>query len=300
MKDILITGSNGFIGSHLAERLIDEGHRVFCMIRKTSDTTYLKGLNIEYTYCNFMIPDTLPSAVEGKDEIYHLGGVLRVANKERFYDVNSSGTRNLVNAVNKYNPDIKKFVYVSSQAAAGPVGKGPVSDYGKSKKMAENAVREIKNYVIVRPVPVYGPRDKDFLALFKMARSGIFLKPVQSGKLSFIHVKDCVEGIASTMPAEEKFLSDGNVYSWQEVANILKKVIKKRVHIIVLPVFLMKLGGAIGTTASKVTGKPVILNSDKVREMLADWGVNVNSKAGYSLYDGFLDTFDWYKKHGWL
>ncbi|MDA3793165.1 MAG: NAD-dependent epimerase/dehydratase family protein [Elusimicrobia bacterium] len=299
-KNILITGSNGFIGSHLTEKLLEQDHEVFCMVRKSSDTSYLKGLNVNYVYSDLTSPETLPEAVEGIDEIYHLGGTVRVVNKKQYYEINSKGTGNLIEAVKKYNPELKKFVYLSSQAAAGPGGKGPVSDYGKSKKLAEKKVREIKRYAILRPVAVYGPRDRDFLALFKMAQRGVFLKPANSGRLSFIHVKNCVEKIISSFCGEEKYLSDGEVYYWEDVAKVLRKVINRDISVVNLPVFLIKIIGTLGTAAGKVTRRPVTLNSDKVREMVADWAVEINGNNNYSLYEGFSDTYRWYKKHGWL
>lgn len=272
-----------------------------CMVRHSSDTTFLDGIKKEYVYGDFTCPATLPEAVKGMDEIYHLGGTVRVVDKKRFYDINTDGTGYLVDAVRKHNPDIEKFVYVSSQAAAGPGGKGPVSEYGKSKKAGEKKVRNIKRYSILRPVAVYGPRDRDFLSIFKMAQKGIFLKPAGAGRLSFIHVKDCVEGIASVKPGEEKYLSDGNNYSWENVAKVLKKVIKEELSIVVLPKFIIKLAGEAGSAKAKITGKAAVLNRDKAREIIQDWAVeDKNSKAKFSLYEGFTDTYNWYKRQGWL
>jgi hypothetical protein len=80
----------------------------------------------------------------------------------------------------------------------------------------------------------------------------------------------------------------------------LRKVINRDISVVNLPVFLIKIIGALGTAAGKVTRRPVTLNSDKVREMVADWAVEINGNNNYSLYEGFSDTYRWYKKHGWL
>lgn len=302
-KRALVTGSNGFIGSHLVEKLVENGCAVKCMLRTTSDVSWLKDIHYECAYADFNEPDTLRKAVEGVDEIYHLGGIVRVVHRKVYYDVNSSGTRNLVEAVQKFNPDIEKFIYVSSQAAWGPMGKGPVSHYGRSKAEAEDWVKEIDNYSIVRPVAVYGPRDRDFLSVIKMAEKGIFLKPRTGvGKLSFIHVSDCVEGILKAGIGKELFLSDGKDYSWDEFREVLENILDKKIRCVKVPKTVIVLMGILGTMSSKINGCPAKLNYDKVKEIFGgDWVVpNTSIEAKHDLESGFAETFNWYKKMGWL
>jgi nucleoside-diphosphate-sugar epimerase len=299
---VLVTGSNGFIGSHLVERLLEKGSSLKCMVRRTSNLKWISGYPYKCVYADFRDPDSLREAVSGVDEIYHLGGTVRVVDNKTYYETNSRGTQNLAEAVEKYNPGIRKFVYVSSQAAWGPKDNGPVSHYGMSKAEGEKWARKLRNCSIVRPVAVYGPRDRDFLSVFKMAQKGFFLKPREAGLLSFIHVADCVDGIINAKPGEESFLSDGFSYTWKEVIGTLEKVFENNIKSINIPANLVRFMGWVGTVFGKIKGSPVALNSDKVREILAgDWVVPGTAvKAKYNLETGFEHTYRWYVESGWL
>ncbi|MFC2062058.1 NAD-dependent epimerase/dehydratase family protein [Elusimicrobiota bacterium] len=301
-EKVLVTGANGFIGSHLVDKLIKQGFSVKCMVRKTSNLRWIDKCLVDCVCADMCDSGSLEEAVKDVDYIYHLGGTVRMVNSHRFYEINSTGTKNLVEAVKKKNPGIKKFVYVSTLAAGDAQGKEPVSHYGKSKREAEEWVKELEVYSIVRPTGVYGPRDTDFLRLFKMAIKGIFIKPRKSGDLSFIHVNDCVEGILNAGTGKVSFLSDGSRYSWDEVMKVLENILEKKIRCVVIPLTLIKVMGLIGTVFSKVTGTPVLLNMDKVKEINAgDWVVTDTSvKAEYHLESGLRDTYRWYREAGWL
>ena len=171
----LVTGATGFIGSHLVEELLKGGHRVTCLVRKTSNLQWINGLNVRLIYGDCTIKESLLNAVADFDYIFHLAGLTKAANERDFFSANALGTENLVSAVIEKNPDTKRFVYLSSLAAAGPSCDGtpakeagepkPVSAYGRSKLEGERIVMRHKNTIpvtVIRPPAVYGPRDKDF------------------------------------------------------------------------------------------------------------------------------------------
>ena len=132
-------------------------------------------------------------------------------------------THNLLNICGRYGHDDQKVVFVSSQAAMGPSPNGmplhegkiprPVSSYGKSKLLAEEAVKKfgtVRPITIIRLPTVYGPKDKDTLFLFKSVQKGVYFYPVGAVQLfSIIHVNDAVDGIilAANTP-----ISVGKVY----------------------------------------------------------------------------------------
>ncbi len=299
-KKILITGATGFIGSHLADYLSKRGGRIRCIVRKNSNLNWLKKINVECVYADLLNPLTLKKAVKNIDVIYHLAGLVRATNPSQLYKVNCKGTKNLVDSVMDLN--LTKFVYVSSQAAWGPENAGPVSKYGRSKKISERYVKSLENYSIVRPVAVYGPRDKDFLPLFKMAKSGFFIQPRNCGKLNFTYVKDCVRGIVTSELDKESFLSDGKDYTWEDVKKTFEKTINRKILSVKLPCSLVRLSGCVGEVVGKLRGTPVSLNNDKVREMLAgNWVVPQTSfSGGVTLEEGFENTYKWYKENSWL
>ena len=189
----LVTGGTGFIGSHLTEVLIRKGVQVRCLLRKTSDFKWLKDLPIEFIPGDCNDKTSLEEAVRSVDWVFHLAGVTKAIEEETYFEVNGLGTENLIHACLENNPRLQKFIYISSQAAAGPSINGsnkkesdpcePVSFYGRSKRMGEESVLahalELPAFIL-RPSAVYGPRDKDVFALFKCLSKRI--KPYLMGR----------------------------------------------------------------------------------------------------------------------
>ena len=235
----LVTGSTGFIGSHLVEGLVQREVQVRCLVRKTSDLKWLRGLPIEFVYGDCNDRGSLKEAVKDVDQLFHLAGVTKAIDEKTYFEVNALGTDNLIHACLEYSPCLQKFIYLSSQAAAGPCcnGRGkkesdeckPISPYGQSKRMGEKLAIEHAHelpLLILRPSAVYGPRDKDFYVLFKLLSKKI--KPCLAGQLSLCYVQDIIQAILLASESQESkgeifFLSDGHDYRMDEVGNILPR-----------------------------------------------------------------------------
>ena len=231
MPTQIITGAAGFIGSHLVEALLQKGAEVRCLVRKSSDLKWIKGLAIEYAWGDCCDRASLKEAVKGVDLVFHSAGVTRAVKEETFYHVNADGTGNLIQACLEYAPHLRRFIYLSSQAAAGPSRNGarkketdpcePVSDYGRSKRMGEEIVLAHAKrlpLVILRPSAVYGPRDKDIYVFFKFLSKRInpcLSDPAQ--RISLCHIQDLVQAVLlaaenPALPGEIFFVSDGQDY----------------------------------------------------------------------------------------
>jgi nucleoside-diphosphate-sugar epimerase len=145
------------------------------------------------------------------------------------------------------NPDLERFLYVSSIAAAGPSAPGlthdeakppsPVSEYGRSKLAGEMAVKAQWDQLpatIIRPPNVYGPGQQETELLFKLIRKRICPVLKERGKTtSLIYIKDLISGIlqAALNPKAIQgtyFMTDGQFYSWREIILTLKKQILDR------------------------------------------------------------------------
>jgi nucleoside-diphosphate-sugar epimerase len=323
----LVTGGTGFIGSHLTEALLRKGVQVRCLLRKTSDLKWLKGLPLEFVHGDCNDKASLEKAVRGVDWVFHLAGVTKAIKEETYFEVNGLGSENLIHACLENNPRLQKFIYISSQAAAGPSRNGcnkreidtcePVSFYGRSKRVGEESVlahaQEIP-VLILRPSAVYGPRDKDLFALFRCLSRRIKLCPVDPDQhFSLCYVEDIVRGIllaveTRTKSGEILFLSDGNDYRMKEIGDVVAQAMGIRAFPIPVPKRMLLGIARFSEYLSKVVGRPLLLNKDKAEEMIQkNWVCDItNAKAllGFeprvSLSEGAKATFEWYKKERWL
>ena len=115
---ILVTGSSGFLGSHLCKALLEEGHVVRAFHRSSSDLRLLQDLPLEHLIGDMTQPETLEKAVAGMDAVFHTAALLgpRVETGA-MYAVTVEGTRLLLDAARQAN--VKRVVYTSSVAALG-------------------------------------------------------------------------------------------------------------------------------------------------------------------------------------
>jgi nucleoside-diphosphate-sugar epimerase len=324
---VLVTGATGFIGSHLVEALLQKGVQVRCLVRKTSDLSWLKNLPIEVFRGNCNDKASLEGAVKGVDQVFHLAGVTKAVEEKTYFEVNALGTENLIHACLENNPRLQKFVYVSSQAAAGPCQDGgkkresdrcePVSVYGHSKRMGEEFALAHSHEIpllILRPSAVYGPRDRDIYAFFKLLSKRI--KPCLAGQdqhISLCYVKDMIQAILLATEAQESngeifFLSDGHDYRLEEIGDIFAQAMGITPFSIRIPEWVIFGMASFSEYLSKLSGKPPLFNKGKVEEMIQkNWVCDITKaktllgfEPQFKLSQGAKLTFEWYRKENWL
>lgn len=290
---ILVTGASGFVGSHLCERLLREGHEVFALVRTpkklrdhlgASDHPKLSiiqgDLNQKELYWVTALPDDLGACV-------HTAGLVHTYNTDDFFKVNTEGTQFLVSNLKKRFHSLH-FVLISSLAAAGPALLGekknesdldfPVSLYGRSKKEAENTLRanapETWNLSIIRPPMVIGPRDNAVLDIFKMIQGGVVLLAGKNAKgraYSFVCVFDLVETITKIIELKKTGLfysSHPQVITFLELVNEIKKQLKKKwIFFLPLPLFLVRLISILLGVLYRFVNHSQRLTPDKYHEI---------------------------------
>lgn len=323
----LVTGSTGFIGSHLVERLLAKNYTIRCLVRRSSDRTWLEGKPVELVFGDLFDHTALRQAVTGVDYVYHSAGVTKAKKKEDYYRGNATGTHNILEAVSEHNPRLKRFVHISSQAAVGPSeSKTPITEeapahplttYGKSKWNAEQECHAAASKIpitICRPPAVYGPRDKDVFEFFNTMSKGLQPMVGFSEKfVSLIHVADLVRGFVLAGESEKAagqtyFISSNEAYGWKEVGEVTRAVMNTRALRIRIPAFGVYTVAAFAEFFSLFSAKPALINFEKARDMVQDYWTCDSSKArrdfGYeqqvSLENGIRETVNWYKNHGWL
>ncbi len=319
MARVLVTGANGFIGSHLCEYLVHQGYQVRALVRKTSNREWLEGLPVELFFGDLTSPDTLKDAVAGVQAVLHTAAVVRARRQEDFVRVNYEGTKAL--AWLAVEAGVEHFVLFSSVAAAGPGSPDrpldetrtpmPVSNYGRAKLAAENAVLELKErmqVVLLRFPAVYGPRDRDGLMLWRTFARG--WAPVLGGTFSLIYVADAVRAAVLAMERDVPsgaiyFVSDGNCYNYDMIAREWERITGKRLRRLRVPLVLGMLAARIYSWLKR---EGTIFNPDKVRELSQECWVCENRRAEtelgfkpeYDLCRGGEITLRWYKERGWI
>lgn len=323
----LITGASGFIGSHLTENLKGRGWKIRALVRKTSDLRWLKGLDIQLSYGDFFDPGSLTDAVKGTDFIFHIAAA-KSGNRQKIFQNNVDATVKLAEAAVKNAPALKRFVFFSSQAAAGPAECSnaqkcetdrcrPISDYGQSKLEAELRLKEFSARLpitIIRPPTVYGPRDKDVFLYFKWIERGLALLPgFRKRYIQMIFIDDLIEGTVRAALSERTvgntyFLADPTGRSWQEISEAIALILGKNPVRLHLPLGLARLSAVMTEAGAKMTGTDSIFNRQKVSEMAQRFWTCSSRKAEddfgfkcrYDLDSGIKLTADWYRINGWL
>jgi nucleoside-diphosphate-sugar epimerase len=318
---VLVTGGTGFIGSHLVEELIRQGYNVSCLIRSRSRLFWIEGFPVNLIEGDCRAVEPLKDLIGDFDYIFHLAGITKTSSAAEFYCTNSKGTSDFVGMVVRHNSRIKRFVHLSTLAAAGPCKDGipadtssepePVSDYGKSKLEGEQCVLGYKDDIpvtVIRPPAVYGPRDKDMYVIFKMIQHGLFPHWGES-YYSMIYVEDLVRAIIDSATTDKTigktyYLSDLNVYSNCNIADTIAEELNCHYLKIRVPKFLMH---PIAGISEKIL-KHSIINLDKIRELnYSHWVCNSDDAMKdfdfdpkVCLKEGIKWTANWYKIHKWL
>ncbi len=315
------------MGSHLVELLLQKGHAVTCLVRDPSRLKWLSGMKVELLRGDCSDPRSLVPAVRGVSIVVHVAGLTKAKHVRDYYRVNHICTRDILEACARYNPKIKKFVLISSLAAAGPSRNGipvresdvprPVSDYGKSKLKAEEEALAYKDelpIVILRPSAVYGPRDRDMFELFRWASRGVTLE-ISGGEryINPCYVGDLAEAIFRAAEQETPsgsiyFVAENRSYSWSDFRRILLSTGGVRAVNVKIPYVLAYGIGIASELGSMFTGRPALTNRQKVLEASQPYWLcdltRTEKELGFihahPLRKGLEITWQWYRDNNWL
>lgn len=324
-KKVLVTGATGFLGGNLIVELVKNGNRVTCLVKPDDNIERLLKSNINIVYADITKKESLINAVDGFEYVFHLAGLLGGNNQRNFYKVNYEGTRNLVDACLQNGGNLKRFVFASSATVMGPTTKDeildesasckPVTDYAKSKLMAEQYLNSLKcdfPITIIRFPVVYGPGSfGGFYNLFKLLNKQIFLD-VGYGEMNVCFVQDAVEGMMQAAESENTkgktyILGERMIYSTVIIKNMVAKALKKCPIRIIAPYFLIYAVSILFEIHGKISKQIPALTRNEVSSYLKHryWRFNPDKavrdfsfKICYPLEKGLVITADWYKRNG--
>ncbi|HEV8454856.1 MAG TPA: NAD(P)-dependent oxidoreductase [Gemmatimonadales bacterium] len=318
-----MTGATGFVGSHLVEALQHSSVEVTAFARSATKAAELAQRGVRVVSGDLHDTAGLERAVRDQDVVYHVAGVVAARDEAEFLRSNRDGTRNLLTAAERRGRP--RLVLVSSLAAAGPARRGaplsgtepphPVTAYGRSKLAAEQIVRSSSlPWSIVRPPIVYGPRDREVLKVFRLARLG--LVPVfgdGSQELSAVHVEDLAQALMAVTKAPTTIggtyhACHPQVFSSGELGQAVGAAMGRSVVCLRVPHAVGRALLAITETSARLTRQVTILTTDKANEFFQPaWTGDPSPltrdagwRARYDLSSGLADTYQWYRKAGWL
>lgn len=325
---ILLTGATGFVGSHILDSLRARGLEVRVLIRKSSNRRFIEPHLSQIELCEGSIgdPASLEKAMEGVTHVIHCAGATRARRDAEFYEINQTGTRNVIEAANRNNGKVSRLIHISSLAASHPATasapareddpSAPVSEYGRSKLGAEHEVlkRCKVPFTILRPPAVYGPRDDGLFLMFQTV-SRHFLPSFTGGvkAMSMVFVKDLAEATATclTHPAvvgRTYFVASPEVLTTRGFCGEIARQLNVWTLPLWLPVPALWPVCAATELVCRMMNKPSLLNRQKYREFRAPGWVcdatrlrtEVGCVAATPLPDGIRQTIAWYRENGRL
>lgn len=281
MKAAFLTGVTGFLGGHLVRALEDRGWEVRSACRHSSDACGVPS-SCRLERLDMMDPGAYAGLMEGVSAVFHLAGATSARSAEAFHRDNAGMTACVLEARARHAPGAL-FVLASSQSAAGPSGR-PVTPYGRSKLLAEMAVRRTSGWVIVRPPAVFGPGDEATLPVFRAALKGWFAAPMRRGSFGLVFAPD-LAGFMADLPERAGAVgrtlepSYGRPFTWAEFRRALQAAAGRRVLPLRIPGPLVL---AAGWASSLRGGAPPVFDLHKAREFLCDWPANDREARVYA------------------
>lgn len=320
---IAVSGANGFLGSKFTESLPKYGFQTLALVRPNADLSLLPE-HQDVREVDYQDTASIQAAISSCDVLIHNAGKTRTLSFEEMLRANLGMTAKILEAANQ--SDLKQFIYISSQAASRPSPDGspideeaeskPVNWYGKSKLWAERLIAKSCKipWTILRPVPVYGPGDSDFLELFSLASKGLALSMGNAAQiLNMISVDQLCDFTSRCVMNPEAFgqiffASDGQAYRQSQITDAIANAVGKRMVKIRIPKPLAALVFSAGDMVSKISKKPGIINRQKYLELGArHWNCDISKAQRLldwnpepRLSENVKETYLWYRAHGWL
>ncbi len=325
----LVTGASGFIGSRLVKRLLQTGAQVKVLVIKESNLENIQGLSIELAYGDLRDYETLRSALEGCDALFHVAADYRlwVPNPDQLYKTNVEGTVNIMRA--SLEEGVKRVVYTSSVATLGlnpdaspanedtPVSiRDMIGHYKRSKFIAEEKVREMvkKNRlpaVIVNPSTPIGPGD------IKPTPTGRIIIEAASGRmpayvdtgLNIVHVDDVATGHILAFEKGrigERYILGGENISLKRLLQEIARIMERPAPRIRLSPNLILPLAYIAEAIAKITRKEPFVTVDGVLMSKKKMFFSIDKarrELGYSArpaIEAIKDSIDWFKQKGYI
>ena len=312
-----VTGGGGFLGRHVVSALARDGWRLRLLVRRSPAPPLPAGsAPAEFVHGGLDDAAALRRLVEGARAVVHLAGLTKARRRAAFFVANRDGSARVAEAV-AAAPRAARCVFVSSMAAREP----GLSPYAESKRAGEEAaIAALRgsgaSWVVLRPSVIYGPWDREGLALLRLARAP--LAPVPSAPeplLAMVHAADVADAVAAMCrdgaPDGARFeITDARHagYGWRELLAVLGGLVGRGSppRFVPVPDAAILAAGAAADAWATVTGRASLFGRGKAREFLhRKWDSTPERQPPPSVWtpriglrDGLRDTLEWWRASG--
>jgi dihydroflavonol-4-reductase len=327
-----VTGATGFLGSHVARVLAEQGSDLRLLVRPTSDLRNLEGLNADRVAGDLRDPASIEKALSGCDVVFHVAADYRlwVRDPAEMYRSNVEGTRSLLEAARKQG--VRRVVYTSSVATMGFTSKtnyGNVADeqspvgiddmighYKRSKFMAEQvaveAARSGVDVVIVNPTTPIGERDIKPTPTGRIVVD--FLKRkfpayVETG-LNLVDATECAGGHVQALEkgkAGERYILGGENLTLKQILDRLAAITGLKSPTVKLPYFFALATGVVDEMVmGRLLGREPRATIDAVRmgrKMMFVSSAKAERELGWRTVpvEGALRrSVEWFRANGYV
>lgn len=320
----VVTGATGFIGGALVEELVRRGERVRALVRKTSNTSKLEAFDIEIAYGDLQDRASLEAVLDGYDCLYHVAAIVNMwaADHRLFYEVNVSGTRNLLEAALKKG--VKRVVYTSTAATLCPERGGVLTEevprkcqylgnYAESKSLAEKEAFKLHekglSLVSIHPTIVYGPGSVGGMNQSILDFLNGKIPGVPRVYIDLVFIDDIVQGHVLGFERGrdgQRYLMAGETIELAQALELVAEIAGLQNRLSRLPIWLVIAFSSAGEIVAKVTKKPPLIPRDELRTLMADVTLDssrTKRELGYSptgLREGLEKTIIWFQQNGYL
>jgi NADH dehydrogenase len=237
---ILLTGAAGFVGQALLKQLLLK-HKVRCIVLYENELK-MQHKNLQIVVGNITDKPFVERAVNGVSCVIHAAAIIDAKNKN-IYAVNAEGTKNLVEAAQK----VKKFIFISTEN----VQYHCKDHYTKSKQQAEEIVKTLKNYTILREPIIYGPGDQAYIGKLIQLLQKHKLVPIPGNGTYLVqpvYIEDlvyCIQRAIEKPITGTHTIAGKEALSYEEIVDILLEELQLKRTKIHIPLILLKLAAIL-------------------------------------------------------
>jgi dihydroflavonol-4-reductase len=324
-----ITGATGFVGSHVARALAEQGGELRLLVRKSSDLRNIAGLKADQVVGDLRDPASIEKAMSGCNTVFHVAADYRlwVRDPEEMYRSNVEGTRDLLEAARKNG--IKRVVYTSSVATMGFTSNGHLADesspvslanmigpYKRSKFMAEEvaikAGRSGMHVVVVNPTTPVGEQDIKPTPTGRIVVD--FLKRkfpayVDTG-LNLVDVKECARGHLAALEkgkSGERYILGGENLTLKQILDKLGAITGLPSPKVKVPYVMALATGVVDEVVTgRILGKEPRATIDAVRmgrKKMFVSSAKAERELGWEtvpVNDALRRAADWFRANGYI